>query len=250
MSRSATASLFLAGFCLLQSLPVFGASGNPTKGTPLVSRLISERGQVPKYTIEARYPEIADAKDSKHRSFNRDVAALAAKQAEEFKKHVPKPEPGLPAAGAGNSLDISYSVGVSNERLISVGFKAVSYYAGAAHPNHQTFAYNYDLLQGKRLDLADLFEPRSNYLKVISDYCVKTLAKQVAQPPDMREIARGAAPTAQNYQSWMITPRGLKFTFDPYQVASYAEGPQEVLVPYRALKGLVGARSGIAELTR
>jgi hypothetical protein len=46
----------------------------------------------------------------------------------------------------------------------------------------------------------------------------------------------------------MITSQGLKFTFDPYQVASYAEGPQEVVVPYRALKGLIGARSPITLL--
>jgi hypothetical protein len=63
----------------------------------------------------------------------------------------------------------------------------------------------------------------------------------------MSEIMRGAAPTVQNYQSWMITPQGLKFTFDPYQVASYAEGPQEVVVPYRAFKSLIGARSPIAK---
>ena len=160
MIRFATASSFLAGFCPLQSLAlVFGASNVPGKVAQLVSRQISEKKQDPKYTIEARYPQIADAKDSKHRNFNREVAALARKQAEEFKKHVAKPEPGMPGADAGNSLDISYSVGVSNDRLISVGFKADTYYSGAAHPNRHTFVYNYDLRQGKRLDLGDLFEP-------------------------------------------------------------------------------------------
>jgi hypothetical protein len=63
----------------------------------------------------------------------------------------------------------------------------------------------------------------------------------------MSEIARGAAAAAQNYRSWMITAQVLKFTFDPYQVASYAEGPQEVVVPYRAFKSLIGARSPIAK---
>jgi hypothetical protein len=245
----AAASSFVTTVSLMQNrVLLFGAAGKPVKSTGLVSRLISDRGQTPKYAIDVRYPQIADAKERKHQNFNREVAALARKQAEEFKKHVEKPEPGMPGAEAGSSLDVRYSVGVSNDRLISVGFKADTYYVGAAHPNHQTFVYNYDLRRGQRLDLGDLFEPRSNYLKVVSDYCVKVLAKQVAQPPDMSEIARGAAPNPQNYKSWMITPQGLKFTFDPYQVASYSEGPREVVVPYHALKGLIGARSPIAEL--
>jgi len=249
ITRTFFSLVLVVSFCLPQDVaPAFAASNAPGKVAPLVSRQISEKKPDPKYAIEVRYPQIADAKESKHQNFNREVAVLARKQAEEFKKHVAKPEPGMPGADAGSSLDISYSVGVSNDRVISVGFEADTYYAGAAHPNHHTFVYNYDLRQGRRLDLGDLFEPRSTYLKVIAEYCVEVLAKQVAQPPDMSEIARGAAPTAQNYQSWMITSQGLKFTFDPYQVASYAEGPQEVVVPYRALKGLIGAESPIAKL--
>jgi hypothetical protein len=244
----AVASALVAGVCLLENRTLPGATSKPGNSTGLVSRLISERGQNPRYAIAVRYPHIVDAKEPKHQTFNREVAALARKQVEEFKKHVEKPEPGMPGAEAGSSLDITYSVGVSNDRLVSIGFKAETYHAGAAHPNHRTFVYNYDLRQGKRLDLGDLFEPRSNYLKVISDYCVKVLAKQVAQPPDMNEIARGAAPNPQNYQSWTVTSQGLKINFDPYQVASYAEGPQEVVIPYGAVKGLIGVRSPIALL--
>jgi len=227
---------------------VFGASNASGKTAQLVSRQISEASHKPKYTIDVRYPQMSDAEDSNHRRFNDEVATLARQQVEEFKKHVTKPDPGLPGAAAGSSLDISYSVGLStNDRLISVGFEADTYYAGAAHPNRHTFAYTYDLRQGRKLDLNDLFKPRSDYLKVIADYCVKTLAKQLDQP-DIAWIRRGAGPTNRNYQSWMITAKGLKFTFDPYQVAPYSEGAQDIVVPYSIVKNFISIESPIADL--
>jgi hypothetical protein len=42
----------------------------------------------------------------------------------------------------------------------------------------------------------------------------------------------------------------LWVTFDPYQVAPYAAGPQYVLVPYSALKDIIKADGPIAGLAK
>jgi len=56
----------------------------------------------------------------------------------------------------------------------------------------------------------------------------------------------GTEPTADNYAAWTITRKGLYVTFDPYQVAAYAAGPQYILVPYSVLKDIIKPDGPIA----
>ena len=115
-----------------------------------------------------------------------------------------------------------------------------------------TTVLNYDVKQGKKLALSDLFNPKSNHLAVISAYCVKDLREQSKGDKDSMldedMMKTGTAPRADNYQAWAITRKGLWITFDPYQVAAYAAGPQHVLVPYSALKGIMKADAPTASL--
>jgi len=109
--------------------------------------------------------------------------------------------------------------------------------------NSNTTVVNYDVKNGKKLALGDLFNPKSNYLSVISTYCIKDLRDQAKRDKesmlDEDMMKSGASPRADNYQACSITKKGLWITFDPYQVAAYAAGPQYVLVPYSALKDII-----------
>ena len=49
----------------------------------------------------------------------------------------------------------------------------------------------------------------------------------------------GAKPTPENYAVWNISAEGLVITFNEYQVAAYAAGPQEVVIPFAALKDIL-----------
>ncbi len=112
-----------------------------------------------------------------------------------------------------------------------------SFYSdGAAHPGSYSITLNYDLDQGKELALANLFLPNADYLGSISNYCIAELGKQ---PFFEGPFADGAQPTPENYSRWNITPDGLMITFDNGQVGPYAAGPQQVLVPYSALRGIL-----------
>jgi hypothetical protein len=46
----------------------------------------------------------------------------------------------------------------------------------------------------------------------------------------------GADPTPENYQRWNLADDGFLVTFDVYQVAAYAAGPQTVTIPYADLR--------------
>jgi hypothetical protein len=100
---------------------------------------------------------------------------------------------------------------------------------------------NYDVKNGKKIALADLFNPKSNYLSVLSTYSSKDLKDQLRKDDMLDEdmVKSGTEPRADNYAAWTITRKGLYITFDPYQVAAYAAGPQHVLVPYSALKNII-----------
>ena len=108
------------------------------------------------------------------------------------------------------------------------------YVSGAAHPYHFSQTVNYDLEQGKDIALIDLFLPNSDYLQTIAAYCAAQLkTRNIGFDTG---FTQGADPTPDNYRNWNITADGLLITFDEYQVAAYAAGPQTVIVPYSEFK--------------
>lgn len=233
----------------LTELPVELAAG-----ASVTTREIKEEKKRPRYTLRAEYPQIEGAL-TRFDGFNRAVASLAAAEADDFRKQMADwEEP--PGSELGSYLEMGYSFGVANDDLVSVIFDIGDYYSGAAHPNHRTRVVNYDVRRGRALELADLFKPSALYLKALSDYCVKDLKRQFraggwSEPEQLDAgVEEGAAPDADNYRSWLITRRGLAVTFDPYQVAPYAAGPQHVLIPYSALRDLIDPDGPLAPFVR
>jgi hypothetical protein len=48
----------------------------------------------------------------------------------------------------------------------------------------------------------------------------------------------GARPTPENYAVWNVSAEGVVITFNEAQVAAYAAGPQEVVIPFATLKDI------------
>ncbi len=209
-------------------------------GLKLAAKEQKEENKKQKLSIETAYPQLMDGSDANAEKFNKTISEMITKEIKGFKndnKEVFKEAAeSTDADRPGNSLDISYTVEHADKNLISLHFSNYSF-TGGAHGNTNSVTYNYDLNHGVMLKLADLFQPNSNYLKVISDYCAKEIKK--TDMTDDKWIREGAGPKAENYRSWNITPEGLQITFDAYQVAAYAAGPQEVVVPYSVLKTII-----------
>ena len=150
-----------------------------------------------------------------------------------------------------SDLNISYTVALAHDDLMSIDFEVSSYFQGAAHPNSYSETLNYDLKNGKVLKLADLFKPGAKYLQAIAKYCIADLKKQATEKGLLaEEIEKGAAANADNYLGWTLTKRGLGIDFDPYQVGPYAVGPQFVLVPYSDLKDLINPDGPVAQFAK
>ena len=207
-----------------------------------VSKVSAETNKPKLFDITAEYPELTGVNPEIAAKFNKLIKDAVLRETGRFRKNMMSlTAEDLKFArerGINNYLEMSYVVELANDKIISISF-ANSTYEGGAHPNHYSLTINFDLQAGREIKLTDLFKPNSNYLKVISDYCIKTLKEKSGDMTDDEWIATGAAPEAKNFDSWNIKKTGILINFDPYQVAAYAAGPQDVLIPYEKLKSIL-----------
>jgi hypothetical protein len=200
------------------------------KQVTLESTASVEHGQPFGYTIETHTPRLSGSDDPRVVTFNDEMVGIVSGAATEFKQNLAAVPP-TPVSAA-SSFTVHYTVLSPPGDVLSIKFDMEGYVTGAAHPFHQSSTVNYDLEEGRDLALADLFRPGADFLEAIARYCIGELQKRdiAFDPSDP-----GAAPTAENYRNWNITGDGLMITFDEYQVAPYAAGPQLVVVPYADL---------------
>ena len=201
---------------------------------------ISETNSSPLYTLHVETPVMQGSDDPRVTDFNEAVAALVQEEVAAFKEAAPEaldtPE--------GSSFDVSFAVISPPGDLVSLQFAITGYSAGAAHPYHYTRTFNYQLSTGRELTLAQLFLPGADYLKVMADYCRAELQQRLGDD----FFVDGADPKPENYHNWNLSSEGLIITFDEYQVAPYAAGPQTIAIPYKVLEGVVDPQGPVAAL--
>lgn len=212
----------------------------PPAAIPLSSRLtlnsvpFEETSQSPVYTMRAQIPVLTGSGDARVPAFNQVLNDLVVDEVNIFRKNFLE----LPVTpySTGSSFEEEYTLLWQQGETWSFKFNFNFYSDGAAHPGHYSRTLSYDLGAGRQLALSDLFLPDSDYLGAIAQYCFAELNKNPGFDPVFQQ---GAAPTAENYHNWNITPGGLLITFDEYQVMPYASGPQTVTVPYDVLKAIL-----------
>jgi len=223
-----------------------------TSAVRVFPKTIRDNSKEKRYRVDAEYPEIQG--DARFDGFNREARNLVTKDVAAFKTAETSDEAAddsdLPDETQNSTLDVRYEVRYATDNLISIEFTEGSYSRGAAHGNSLTTVLNYDVKNNRKLSLADLFSAK-NYLGVISNYCMKNLRERAKNDSDSMiaedMMKTGASPQAGNYRAVAITKKGLWVTFDPYQVAPYAAGPQYVLVPYPALKDIIKSDGPIGQ---
>lgn len=235
------------GFYLQEQMIYFTSSAS------LISRTYSEKNKPKLFEIEASYPELVGISGPAAIKFNQKAKSMVMKIVAEFRKDMmaqtAEDLKWSRERGGSNTSEVGYNIEYADDNLISVWFSH-GFYTGGAHPNSYSFTLNFDLKTGKQLTLADLFKPGSKYLKTISDFCINDLKEDMSDMSDDDWIKTGAGPDLKNYGSWSITKKGILITFDSYQVAAYAAGPQEVLIPYDELKSILKPGGVISNLQK
>jgi hypothetical protein len=220
----------------------------------VISKTQDEKNTQLYYTINTTYPQITGRPLSNSaQNFNQKIHKIINTEIEHFKdsiNHDAAYIKTLPESVRNNSFTIDYDVDVIHPgplTLISVRLNMEGMKAGRAHPFHRYRVLNFDLTHGKELALSDLFQPRKNYLKALATYSTNKLN---ASLQDKWMIANGAKPNAANYKNWNIQGDSLLITFDEYQVAPYANGPQEVEIPYKELQNIFSTKALMISRTK
>jgi uncharacterized protein YecT (DUF1311 family) len=120
---------------------------------------------------------------------------------------------------------------------------------GGAHPNHDFYTANYQLPGGWRIFLPELLDGRPA-LDRLSTLVTADLIRRIGTGADAEStpdnIRYGTAPEWTHFANFILQPSGLSFYFPPYQVATYASGPQESHIPLAALKGFLRTNVRVA----
>ena len=127
----------------------------------------------------------------------------------------------------------------ADSRVLSF-FEPVSMYTGGAHGSYGREGWNYDTASGKLLTLSDISPDPAKLLKRVRD-----LVKE--KYPDLSFMDDNFFTVEHEADySYVLTNEGLDFYIGPYMLASYAEGAQNVFVPYKGNEDLFNEKYTIA----
>jgi hypothetical protein len=194
-----------------------------------------ESGTGPDFTLTTHTPVLTGLDDPRLTTFNQQMALLVQDEVDAFKQNLLMLT--VEPIANGSFLDVGFEQVSPTGNLLSLKFAVDFYSDGAAHPGSYSHTATYDLQAGSFLSLYELFIPGADYLGTIATCCKNELAtRDIGFDPS---AAPGADPSTLNYQNWNITADGLLITFDAYQVAAYAAGPQLVTIPYGELLSII-----------
>jgi hypothetical protein len=188
--------------------------------------------------IPGNTPEIARANATIREDINKRIRSFEQDAKESASLGIGLPQDvkstviGSPAAEEGN------------ERYVALFMGMEWYLRGAAHPSHSIDTYIFDYEKGTLVSPAELFINGSAYLERLSTLSKEDLVQQSVQGDmgyryDENMAGEGTAPRKENFSRMLPLYDGLAIYFQEYQVAPYAAGPQQVVIPYAKLKDLI-----------
>ncbi len=228
------------------SAPAVDPNQPLSQSLTMQSSPVDEAGDAPPYTIKAQIPFLQGSDDVRVQNFNTYLKQVAEGEITAFREGTVA-NSSTPPIAAGSSFDLQYEVIGQRGEVWSIKY-SISFYAdGAAHPGHYSITINYDLANGREITLDELFISGSNYLQVISDACK---AELLTRDIGFDSFSAGADPLPENFTRWNLSNEGLIVTFDEYQVAPYAAGPQTVTIPFATLQSVVNPDGVIASFSQ
>jgi hypothetical protein len=111
-------------------------------------------------------------------------------------------------------------------------------YTGGAHGNYGTSMYCFDVTARKQLSLGDLLSIDSITMQqLLEQHYRKQYAVPASTPLNTRLFVKKLEPNNNFY----FSPKGLGFSYAPYEIASYADGEIKVWIPFAELKPYLNA---------
>lgn len=211
----------------------------PTSAVEMNAPLVTKQEEVRKgrgYTAKMAYPQLSGMKNTVAQSrANLTLKAVIKPLVDEFVRDSEQNPPDERSGVQVYEMEISYSDIWVTPQLLSVQY-GVYVYSGGAHGNHFSKTLTINLQTGNPVHLDELLKP--GFLKPLSHLVREELRKdaRLAENPNDEWFINGTAPTADNYKNVVLKSNGLLVQFDPYEIAAFAQGDFEVLIPYSAFR--------------
>ncbi len=123
-------------------------------------------------------------------------------------------------------------------------FSFITYYygyTGGAHGYYAYYGHNYDPLTGQELNLADVVNDEEALKDVIWELLLEKYSGGSIGTMG-RTLDEYGSDEGKQPLNWTAGADGLTFFFNPYELASYAEGAQCVTVGYKEYESLFTGR--------
>lgn len=121
--------------------------------------------------------------------------------------------------------------------VITVEISTYSY-TGGAHPNYWTAYKNFDPTTGRLLSVESVASDAKK-LEALAEKEFRR-SNNIGAKADLEKAGYWFSENVFSLPvNFAFTDQGLLFLYNPYEVASYAQGPIDVLLPYSQLKGLL-----------
>ncbi|MAF59792.1 MAG: RsiV family protein [Candidatus Pacebacteria bacterium] len=180
------------------------------------------------YIIDVVFPV------TRNSSVSSDVEEYVLSQIESFKNF----------SSARDGIEFPYELFIRTEAysfepdILSFKF-TFSIDAGGPRPNQTVVTRIYDFQNGERLEFDDIF---------IGVGALETIAEEVSEKfLNIKEdigssegwIREGSAPISDNYESFVLDNGSIIFFFEPYKVAPYEEGVQNISIRVKDLEDVM-----------
>lgn len=201
----------------------------------VVDRTYFEESEEPRYEIDGIWPNLSGPEDSVT-VFNNESDRLTAEIKDDFLMIVE--ERALESEGSGeaplSTLTYYYDLTYSDQYTFSFYQVFDQYIAMSVHPFSFSYSLNYDAQQGEFIQLSDLFLPSIDPIEQLEVYVDPVLIDR-----DFGYTAGTAGEVMAERENWNLLSEGLQINFDVYEVAPYAAGPQNILIPWEDLTGII-----------
>lgn len=124
-------------------------------------------------------------------------------------------------------LYIDYKLTYNKNNVISIPMNVYEF-TGGAHGMTYLNSYNYNLINGKKLKLSDIFKENIDYKKIIDNYIKYVIKKN----PDIYFQGNDGFKGIKEEQSFYIEDDGIVIYFDLYEIAPYYVGIPKFKIKY------------------
>ncbi|MDL2313939.1 DUF3298 domain-containing protein [Desulfovibrio sp. OttesenSCG-928-C14] len=157
---------------------------------------------------------------------------------------------GVESLGPGNtrySMMVDYELSEASSNVLSIIFR-INTDMGGSDRDSGMVTFTYDLSDGRKLGMGDIFGDSHGLLLFLSMYSYENLTNRLGMRFEPR-IKKGTSPDIMNFSLFALNKDGLTIFFPPYQVADASLGEQQVavsldeLAPYAPAGGIWSGKS-------